>query len=106
MLEVRDLETAYGRSQVLFGARRYSEARAGFAAIRDQVNGDNRELADLRAIEAPDARRSRALRSSCSRTGAEKPRSTAGIGGSLTSEKRNVCCARSSTRACSLAAAV
>jgi soluble lytic murein transglycosylase len=41
-----------GRSQMLFGARRYAEARAGFAAIRDHVSGDDRELADLRIAES------------------------------------------------------
>ena len=41
-----------GRGQMLFGARRYPEARAGFAAIRDNVSGDDRELADLRIAES------------------------------------------------------
>ena len=41
-----------GRNQILFGARRYAEARAGFAAIRDSVSGDDRELADLRIAES------------------------------------------------------
>ena len=48
----RGYEADIGRAQMLFGARRYAEARAGFAAIRDQVSGDNRELADLRIAES------------------------------------------------------
>jgi soluble lytic murein transglycosylase len=40
-----------GRAQILFGARRYAEARAAFAAVRPHVSGDNRELADLRIAE-------------------------------------------------------
>ena len=41
-----------GRGQVLFGARRYEEAKAAFAAVRAHVSGDNRELADLRVAES------------------------------------------------------
>jgi len=37
-----------GRAQILFGARRYAEARAAFVALRPHVRGDERELADLR----------------------------------------------------------
>jgi soluble lytic murein transglycosylase len=40
-----------GRAQILYGARRYSEARAAFAALQSQVSGDDRELVDLRAAE-------------------------------------------------------
>lgn len=40
-----------GRAQILFGARRYAEAKAAFQAIRPNVGGDNRELADLRIAE-------------------------------------------------------
>jgi soluble lytic murein transglycosylase len=40
-----------GRAQVLFGARRYSEARTGLAAIQSQATGDDRELIDLRIAE-------------------------------------------------------
>ena len=40
-----------GRAQILFGARRYPEARAAFAAIQSQVSGDDRELVDLRIAE-------------------------------------------------------
>ena len=40
-----------GRAQILFGARRYSDARAAFQGIRSSLNGDSRELADLRIAE-------------------------------------------------------
>ena len=40
-----------GRAQILYGARRYPEARASFAAIQSQVSGDERELVDLRIAE-------------------------------------------------------
>ena len=40
-----------GRAQLLFGARRYAEARAAFEAIRGHVSGDDRELVDLRIAE-------------------------------------------------------
>ncbi|HVJ25883.1 MAG TPA: transglycosylase SLT domain-containing protein, partial [Vicinamibacterales bacterium] len=48
----RGYESDLGRNQILFGARRYAEARAGFSAIRDNVSGDDRELADLRIAES------------------------------------------------------
>ena len=41
-----------GRAQMLFGARRYAEARAGFEAIRSSLSGDAKELADLRIAES------------------------------------------------------
>ena len=40
-----------GRGQILFGARRFAEARAAFAGIRSGLSGDERELADLRIAE-------------------------------------------------------
>jgi soluble lytic murein transglycosylase len=40
-----------GRAQMLFGARRYSEARGAFATIRPGLSGDDREVADLRVAE-------------------------------------------------------
>ena len=40
-----------GRAQMLFGARRYAESKAAFAAIRHALGGDDRELADLRIAE-------------------------------------------------------
>jgi soluble lytic murein transglycosylase len=40
-----------GRAQILYGARRYPEARAAFASIQGKLSGDDRELADLRIAE-------------------------------------------------------
>jgi soluble lytic murein transglycosylase len=40
-----------GRAQLLFGAKRYDDARAAFAAIRSDADGDDRELIDLRIAE-------------------------------------------------------
>ncbi|MEO7271728.1 MAG: transglycosylase SLT domain-containing protein, partial [Vicinamibacterales bacterium] len=40
-----------GRAQILYGARRYPEARAAFAAIQGKLSGDDRELVDLRIAE-------------------------------------------------------
>ena len=40
-----------GRASLLFGARRYTEARAAFEALQPQVAGDDRELVDLRLAE-------------------------------------------------------
>lgn len=48
----RGYDADLGRAQILFGARRYAEARAAFAAVRDHVRGDDRELADLRIAES------------------------------------------------------
>jgi hypothetical protein len=41
-----------GRGAMLFGARRYADARAAFADVRKQAGGDDRELADLRVADA------------------------------------------------------
>jgi len=40
-----------GRAAMLFGARRYAEARTAFQDIQRQASGDDRELADLRVAE-------------------------------------------------------
>lgn len=40
-----------GRAQLLFGARRYSEARTAFQEIQRLTSGDDRELVDLRIAE-------------------------------------------------------
>jgi soluble lytic murein transglycosylase len=42
----------FGRASMLFGARRYSDARAAFQEIVSETSGDDRELADLRIAEA------------------------------------------------------
>ena len=41
-----------GRAIQLYGARRYSDARAAFAALQGEVSGDDRELVDLRIAES------------------------------------------------------
>jgi soluble lytic murein transglycosylase len=41
-----------GRAVQLYGARRYAEARAAFAALQKDASGDDRELADLRVAES------------------------------------------------------
>jgi soluble lytic murein transglycosylase len=40
-----------GRAAQLYGARRYSDARAAFATLQNEVSGDDRELAELRVAE-------------------------------------------------------
>jgi soluble lytic murein transglycosylase len=39
------------RAQLLFGAKRFDEARAGFAAIQSTAEGDDREFVNLRVAE-------------------------------------------------------
>ena len=41
-----------GRAIQLYGARRYSDARAAFATLQSEVSGDDRELVDLRIAES------------------------------------------------------
>ena len=41
-----------GRAVQLYGARRYSDARAAFVALQGEVTGDDRELVDLRIAES------------------------------------------------------
>jgi soluble lytic murein transglycosylase len=41
-----------GRAEMLFGAKRYTEARAAFQEIQNVASGDDRELADLRVAES------------------------------------------------------
>jgi soluble lytic murein transglycosylase len=40
-----------GRAALLFGARRYPEARSAFQTLQPQLSGDERELVDLRIAE-------------------------------------------------------
>jgi soluble lytic murein transglycosylase len=40
-----------GRAVQLYGARRYSDARAAFVALQGEVSGDDRELVELRIAE-------------------------------------------------------
>jgi soluble lytic murein transglycosylase len=41
-----------GRAAQLYGARRYADARAAFAALQPEVSGDDRELTELRIAES------------------------------------------------------
>ncbi len=41
-----------GRAAQLYGARRYSDARAAFVAVQAEASGDDRELVDLRIAES------------------------------------------------------
>src|SRR5687768_14133849 len=52
LVKRRGYDADLGRAQVLFGAGRYAEAKAAFAAVRPNVSGDDRELADLRIAES------------------------------------------------------
>jgi len=58
LLSLKDLitRTGYdhdiGRAQMLFGARRYAEAKNAFQAIRGSLGADARDLADLRIAES------------------------------------------------------
>src|SRR5262249_16536857 len=47
----KDAKLDLGRAQILFGAKRYSEARSAFQDIQRQTSGDDRELVDLRIAE-------------------------------------------------------
>jgi len=48
----KDYKLDLGRAQILFGAKRYSEARTALQDIQRQVSGDDRELVDLRIAES------------------------------------------------------
>ncbi len=51
-LVVRDPQRELGRALILFGAKRYSEARSAFQDLQRQVTGDDREVVDLRIAES------------------------------------------------------
>ena len=46
-----DYQQDMGRAQLLFGARRYAEARTAFQELQHVVDGDDKELAGLRVAE-------------------------------------------------------
>jgi soluble lytic murein transglycosylase len=54
-LQDRITRTGYnadlGRAQILFGARRFDEARTAFQSLQGVVQGDDKELVDLRVAE-------------------------------------------------------
>jgi soluble lytic murein transglycosylase len=47
-----DTKLDLGRALMLFGAKRYSEARSAFQDLQKQVSGDDREVVDLRIAES------------------------------------------------------
>jgi soluble lytic murein transglycosylase len=49
---VRNTQRELGRALILFGAKRYSEARSAFQDLQGQVSGDDREVVDLRIAES------------------------------------------------------
>ena len=48
----KDYKLDLGRALILFGARRYSEARSALLDIQTQASGDDREVIDLRIAES------------------------------------------------------
>ena len=48
----KDHKHDLGRALILFGAKRYSEARTALQEIQKQVSGDDREVVDLRIAES------------------------------------------------------
>jgi soluble lytic murein transglycosylase len=48
----KDYKADLGRAIQLYGVRRYADARAAFAALQDEVGGDDRELVELRIAES------------------------------------------------------
>jgi soluble lytic murein transglycosylase len=48
----KDYKLDLGRALVLFGAKRYSEARSALQDIQKQASGDDREVVDLRIAES------------------------------------------------------
>ncbi len=49
---VRNTQRDLGRALILFGAKRYGEARSAFQDLDRQVTGDDREVVDLRIAES------------------------------------------------------
>jgi soluble lytic murein transglycosylase len=48
----RGVQADLGRAAMLFGARRYSEARDAYSALQGQVSGEDREVTELRIAES------------------------------------------------------
>src|SRR5258708_3779271 len=48
----RSTQRDLGRARMLFGAKRYGEARSAFQDLQRQVTGDHREVVDLRIAES------------------------------------------------------
>jgi soluble lytic murein transglycosylase len=51
-LSNRGYKADLGRAMILFGAKRYADARSAFQDLQRQVSGDEREVADLRIAES------------------------------------------------------
>ena len=49
---VRDVQRELGRALILFGAKRYADARAACEDLQREVTGDDREVVDLRIAES------------------------------------------------------
>jgi len=49
---VRNTQRELGRALILFGAKRYGEARSALQDLQRQVTGDDREVVDLRIAES------------------------------------------------------
>ena len=47
----RGVQGDLARAAILFGARRYADARAAYLALRGQIDGDDREVVELRIAE-------------------------------------------------------
>ncbi len=48
----RGVQPDLGRAALLFGARRYSEAREAYSALQGKVSGEDREVTELRIAES------------------------------------------------------
>jgi len=51
LIERKDFKLDLGRALILYGAKRYSEARSALQDIQKQLGGDDREVVDLRIAE-------------------------------------------------------
>jgi soluble lytic murein transglycosylase len=52
LVERRGHDIDLGRAQILFGARRYADARTAFTSVRRHTSGDERDLVDLRIAQS------------------------------------------------------
>ena len=52
LIERKDYKLDLGRALILFGAKRYTDAKTALLAIQGQASGDDREVIDLRIAES------------------------------------------------------
>jgi TolA-binding protein len=52
LITKRDTKLDLGRALMLFGAKRYGDARTAFQDLQKEVSGDDREVVDLRIAES------------------------------------------------------